>query len=194
MLHRQLLQIREQLEVGDLKVSDALLMISRSLRAKIDDQRLVWLNRELLGYRKEDLALFYERPKFGISYLLGVQKPGSAGRDDLEVPTYRFLMGAWGKVDRQGKLVCVQEPRLTSKSIFCNIGIQQIETQIDEMEEPSASLFSISADRASGAEFYCWSRELFRIYEAVREKLLTFLDEVVEELRTAAEENDEPAS
>ena len=190
MLHRQLLQIREQLEVGDLKVSDALLMISRSLRAKVEEPRLVWLNRELLGYRKEDLALFYERPKFGISYLLGSHKLGNYKRDDLEVPSYRFLMGAWGKVDRQGKLVCVQEPRLASKSIFCNIGIQQIETQIDEMDEPSSSLFSISADQATGAEFYCWSRELFRIYEAVREKLLTFIDEVVEELKLAAEESE----
>ncbi|HEY9755366.1 MAG TPA: hypothetical protein V6C97_09400 [Oculatellaceae cyanobacterium] len=185
MTHRQLLQIREQLEVGDLKVSDALLLVSRALRSKVDEKRIVWLNRELLGYRKEDLALLYERPRFGLSFL-GVHR-----RDDGEVPAYRFLMGAWGKVDRQGKLVCVQEPRLVSKSIFCNIGIQQIETQIDEMEEPSSSLFSISADQASGAEFYCWSRELFRIYEAVREKLVSFLDEVIRELRMTAEESND---
>src|SRR5476649_2578989 len=114
MLHRQLLHIREQLDVGDLKVSDALLMVSRSLRGRVEDNRLIWLNRELLGYRKEDLTLFYERPKFGISFLLGNHK-----KEEMEVPTYRFLMGAWGKVDRQGKLVCVQEPRLVSKSIFC---------------------------------------------------------------------------
>jgi hypothetical protein len=66
MLHQKLLQIREQLEAGDIKVSDALLMVSRCLRGKISDARLVWLNRELLGYRREDLAVFYERPKFGM--------------------------------------------------------------------------------------------------------------------------------
>jgi hypothetical protein len=185
MLHQQLLHIREQLEVGDIKVSDALLMVSRCLRGKIDDARLVWLNRELLGYRREDLAVFYERPKFGLSYLFG-------GRDldEAEIPTYRFLMGAWGKMDRQGKLVCVQEARLVSKSIFCNIGIQQIETQLEEMDEPTASLFSISADQSTGAEFYCWSRELFRIKQEVRDKLCSFINSMVNELEASHNDGD----
>ena len=189
MLDRQLLQIRERLTDGDLKVSDALLMVSRCLRSKVDDRRLVWLNRELLGYRKEDLAVFYERPKFGLAYLFGSNPLVTPKREYEEVPTYRFLMGAWGKVDRQGKLLCVQEPRLVSKSIFCNIGIQQIETQIDDMEDPSSSLFSISADQATGAEFYCWSRELFRIYQAVKDKLCSFIDSILDEMRLSSEES-----
>lgn len=189
MLDRQLLQIRERLTDGDLKVSDALLMVSRCLRSKVDDRRLIWLNRELLGYKKEDLAVLHERPKFGLAYLFGNNSLIAPRLEYEEVPTYRFLMGAWGKVDRQGKLLCVQEPRLVSKSIFCNIGIQQIETQLDEMEDPSSSLFSISADQATGAEFYCWSRELFRIYQAVKDKLCSFIDSILDELKLSSEES-----
>ncbi len=181
MLYRQLLQLRAQLGARDVKVSDALLLVARCLRGKIAASRLIWLNRELLGYRKDDLASIYEKPRFpGISALFAGSR-----RTELALPHYRFLLGSWGKLDRHGKLLCVYEPQLLEKSIFCNIGIQQIETQLEEMDDPDGSLFSMSADHETGAEFYCWSRELVRVHEAVRVKLCEFIDEVIEELKLA---------
>jgi hypothetical protein len=183
MLYRQLTQIRAQLGAREMNVSDALLLVARCLRQKLPGERLLWLNRELLGYRKEDLAGFCDKPRFG-----GLSALFMGKRNELEVPQYRFLLGAWGRIDGHGKLLCVYEPRLLEKSIFCNIGIQQIETQLDEMEDPGVSLFSMSSDQASGAEFYCWSRELVRVMEAVRAKLCDFIDTVIEELKLAPRE------
>ncbi len=183
MLYRQLTQIRAQLSAKEMNVSDALLLVSRCLRQKLAPDRLVWLNRELLGYRKEDLSGFYDKPRFG-----GLAVLFQAKRSELEVPQYRFLLGAWGRIDGHGKLLCVHEPRLMEKTIFCNIGVQQIETQLEEMSEPGSSLFSMSADQETGCEFYCWSRELVRVLESVRAKLCQFIDTVIEELKLAPRE------
>jgi hypothetical protein len=182
MLHRQLKNITGQLRQGDLKVSDALLITSRYLRPCLPPDRLLWLNRELLGYRKDDLSAIYERRRSSQFQVL-VQAPR---RPFLEIPTYRFLSGVWGKVDNFGRLVCREEPHLSDKCIFCNIGIQQIETQLAEMEEPLTSLFSMSIDEDSGLEFYCWSKELVRVHEAVRAKLCEFIETVIDELELAS--------
>lgn len=183
MLYQQLRNVREQLRRGDIKVSDGLLIVSRYLCDKLPAERLVWLNRELLGYRREDLSGLYGKPSIPqILFLPASRKPL------LEVPDYRFLNGAWGNVDSEGRLVCVDDQRLLQKSIFCNIGIQQIETQIEEMDEPANSLFSMSMDPQSGAEFYCWSEELLRVYESVRSKLCEFIVIAIEELKLAPNE------
>ncbi len=56
------------------------------------------------------------------------------------------------------------------------------------MQEPETSLFSMSTDESSGAEFYCWSKELARVYDAVRVKLCDFIESVIEELKLAPNE------
>jgi len=184
MLYHQLKQIRGQLRRREMKVSDALLITSRYLRERMPPERLIWLNRELLGYRKDDLAGLYEKPRFPqLSMFLPQPK-----KFELEVPSYRFLNGAWGTLDDSGKLVCIKAPHLLERNIFCNIGIQQIETQLEEMDEPSTSLFSMSADEATGAEFYCWSSELVRVYDSVRTKLCEFIETVIDELKLAPNE------
>lgn len=184
MLYQQLKNIRGQLRRGEMKVSDGLLIVSRYLRDRLPAERLIWMNRELLGYRREDLSELYDN-KPTLSQMLF--SPASR-RPLMEVPHYRFLSGAWGNVDGAGRLVCVNDPRLIQKSIFCNIGIQQIETQLDEMDEPANSLFSMSMDPQSGAEFYCWSDELLRVYESVRRKLCEFILVAIEELKLAPNE------
>lgn len=184
MLYNQLQQISRQLHRREMKVSDALLIVFRYLRNHLPAERLIWLNRELLGYRKDDLSCLYEKPKFR---QFSIFLPASRGLE-LEVPMYRFLSGSWGKLDACGKLVCSKEPALLERSIFCNIGIQQIETQLDELTDPEASLFSMSIDAESGAEFYCWSDELTRVYEAVSVKLCDFIETVIQELKLAPNE------
>ncbi len=184
MLYQQLQQVRLQLRRREMKVSDGLLIVFRYLRERLPSERLIWLNRELLGYRKDDLASLYEKPRFK-QFSIFLPAPQ---KSELEVPMYRFLSGAWGKLDKSGRLVCCNEPHLVEKSIFCNIGIQQIETQLDEMQEPDTSLFSMSVDPSSGAEFYCWSKELARVYDAVRVKLCDFIETVIEELKLAPNE------
>lgn len=180
MLSSQLLQIRAQLSAREMNVSDALLITARCLRTHLPQERLVWLNRELLGYCREDLASFSsEKPRFaGLTQLFG-----SSRRADLQLPQYRFLLGAWGRLDGHGKLLCVNEQRLLEKNIFCNIGIQQIEVQLADMDYSERNLFSMSADETTGAEFYCLSRELVRVYEAVRAKLCQFIDSTIKELK-----------
>jgi len=186
MLYHKLQMIRGQLRRREVKVSDALLIVSRCLRDKLPEERLRWLNRELLGYRADDLAILCDKPKFPQLGLLLV--PLSNKKHDLEVPQYRFLSGSWGRMDLTGRLVRVNAVHLVEKSIFCNIGIQQIEVQLDETEDPINSLFSMSLDERTGAEFYCWSRELVRVYEAVRGKLGEFIDNVLEELKSTSNE------
>ncbi|CAN5448267.1 hypothetical protein BH10CYA1_BH10CYA1_44740 [soil metagenome] len=184
MLYQQLQQVRRQLRRREMRVSDALLIVFRYLRDRLPADRLIWLNRELLGYRKDDLASLYERPRVRqFSIFLPAPK-----KNEMEVPMYRFLTGAWGKLDKNGKLVCCDQQHLSEKSIFCNIGIQQIETQLDDMQEPETSLFSMSTDESSGAEFYCWSKELARVYDAVRLKLVDFIETVILELKLAPNE------
>ncbi len=187
MLYHQLNRIREQLAVKDLSVSDGLLLTSRALRGKLPELRLTWLNRELLGYRAEDLETLGEkeakRPSFSkiVQLLAPVKK-----QPELEVPVYRFLSGTWGILDGSGKLAKVLEPQLLEKSIFCNIGMQQLESQLNEMDDPMSGLFSMSFDQQTGAEFYCYSRELVRIQESVRLKLSQFIDESISELHLSA--------
>ena len=43
----------------------------------------------------------------------------------------------------------------------------------------------MTVDEETGAEFYCWSAELSRIYGAVSVKLSDFIDLVIDELRLA---------
>ncbi len=184
MLYHQLSRIRGQLALKDLSVSDGLLLTSRSLRGKLPDHRLTWLNRELLGYRPEDLEALGEKEskKPGFSKIVQLLAPVKK-QPELEVPVYRFLSGTWGRLEDGGKLTKVREPQLIEKSIFCNIGMQQLEAQLAEMDDPMEGLFSMSFDQQTGAEFYCYSKELVRIQEAVRTKLAEFIDESISELR-----------
>lgn len=184
MLYNQLSRIKIQLANKDLSVSDGLLLTLRALRGKLSEPKLIWLNRELLGYRPEDLDNFSEKENKRTSFpkLVMLWAPGRKQEGKLSSPTYRFLQGTWGKMDDSGGLTTICEPQLTERSIFCNIGIQQLEAQLSEMDDPLQGLFSMSFDRETGAEFYCYSRELVRIQEAVRIKLSQFIDEIIDEL------------
>jgi hypothetical protein len=181
MLYHQLQQIREQIETKKIKVSDALLVVFRYLRDSLPAQRLMWLNRELLGYRSDDLEPLYNQHPF---------KPFSYNDSDLNgepaVPEYRFLTGTWGKLAADGSLVPSPRKHLHQRMIFCNIGIQQLETQIEELGGRRA-LFSMSSD-ASGAEFFCTADELTRIHEDVQSRLCVFITSVIEELNLASTE------
>ncbi|MBK9205013.1 MAG: hypothetical protein IPL73_21785 [Candidatus Obscuribacter sp.] len=61
MLYKQLSRIKTQLVSKELSVSDGLLLTLRAVRGKLPDSKLIWLNRELLGYRPEDLEDFSEK-------------------------------------------------------------------------------------------------------------------------------------
>jgi len=184
MLYQQLKQIRGLLRRREIKLSDALLIVLRYLRNKLPAERLIWLNRELLGYCKDDLPTLYERPKFIQQFsLFRMQRTV-----ELEVPEYRFLTGSWGRLDQDAQFICVQAPHLSDRNIFCNIGIQQIETQLQEIDNPVTNMFSMSADELTGAEFYCLSTELVRVYDAVRLKLCQFIETVIEELKLPSNE------
>ncbi len=181
MLYTQLKQIRNQLNRREIKVSDALLLSLRALRGQLPEERLLWLNRELLGYRQEDLsALVEKKNKFPQISLLWAP---NFRRSETAPPDYRFLSGTWGRVDDAGQLVCVTGTVLAQRNIFCNIGIQQIETQLEEMDDPLSGLLSMSYDENTGAEFFCLSKELVRIYDAVQFKLAEFIDEVIDDLK-----------
>lgn len=188
MLYQQLSRIRGQLALKELSVADGLLLSLRALRGRIADEKLTWLNRELLGYRPEDLQNLGEKEpkKAGISRIVMLWAP--ARKPELEAPTYRFLNGTWGHIDESGRLTTVHDGQLTEKSIFCNIGLQQLEAQLAELGEsdhPEGSLFSMSFDPRSRAEFYCYSKELVRIQETVRSKLCQFIDDSMAELNLA---------
>ncbi|HMW88407.1 MAG TPA: hypothetical protein PLC15_03065 [Candidatus Obscuribacter sp.] len=185
MLYDQLSRIKTQLSSKELSVSDGLLLTMRALRGHLPDAKLIWLNRELLGYRPEDLEEFSEKePKKAVfPKIVMLWSPAKKQEEEkLSSPVYRFLQGTWGKLDESGGMTTICEPQLMEKSIFCNIGIQQLEAQLTEMDDPLSALFSMSFDKATGAEFYCYSKELVRIQEAVRIKLCQFLDEVMEDI------------
>lgn len=183
MLVDKIESIRDQVYDREMKLSDALLLVLRCLRERLPEDRLTWLNRELLGYRQDDLEALNEHHMGLNMFLAWISE--TKKRTPLEVPGYRFLDGVWGRIDRAGRLVSVMEPELAQRQIFCNIGIQQIELQLDEMEHPTEALFSLSFDERTGAEFFCESAELVRVYEHVRAKLIEFLDKVIGELRVA---------
>ncbi|HMP52721.1 MAG TPA: hypothetical protein PKD05_14300, partial [Candidatus Melainabacteria bacterium] len=92
MLETKLVTIKGQLARGEIKLSDALLIISRMLNRKISGKRLLWMNRELLGYLQEDLASLINEsgPQFE--------------RAHMPIPEYRFLTGVWGKPGRDGRI------------------------------------------------------------------------------------------
>lgn len=185
MLQDQLSRIKTQLANKELTVSDGLLLTVRALRGRLPESKLIWLNRELLGYRQEDLEEFSDKEpkKNPFPKIVMLWSPSKKqDSEKLTSPTYRFLQGTWGKIDEAGGMTTITEPQLMEKSIFCNIGIQQLEAQLTEMEDPLNGLFSMSFDRATGAEFYCYSRELVRIQEAVRIKLCQFIDEALDEI------------
>jgi hypothetical protein len=177
MLNQQLSQVRGLLCRSEMKLSDAQLIVLRYLRTRLPADRLVWINRELLGYTKADLPSLYDQPKpkqLALSWLHGKNYV-------LAVPQYRFLNGYWGSLSEDGHLVCMDVPHLSDRSVFCNIGIQQIEIQLEEIDDPQLHMLSMSADELTGAEFYCWSTELVRIHDAVRQKLCDFLEVIMAE-------------
>ncbi len=185
MLLSKLESIRDQVSRREMKLSDALLLALRCLRGTVSSDKLIWVNRELLGYRPDDLDAQQEREDNDHSTILGFFRPWSIEpprKVNLEMPRYRFLSGIWGRIDRAGRLVTVMEPELAQRQIFCNIGIQQIEIQLEEMENPTEALFSLSFDERYGAEFFCESAELIRVYDHVRFKLVDFIDRTIDEL------------
>jgi hypothetical protein len=185
MLNQQLRQIRGLLRRREIKLSDALLIVLRYLRNRVPPERLIWLNRELLGYTKEDLPTLYEKPK-GRQFNPFKTVPRHIV---LEVPEYRFLHGAWGKLDDEGQLITVEVPKQLGEScIFCNMGIQQIETVLDDIDSPDSHMFSMSADPQTGTEYYCWSTELVRVHDAVRLKLCQFIENMMEEPKLPSNE------
>jgi hypothetical protein len=184
MPHRKLLEIRQGLIYRETKLSDALLMVLRCLRSKIEERRLLWLNRELLGYHEEDLALFDERPKSVFSNLIFWAK-----KDELSAPQYRFLMGTWGNVDRDGRFMPRPIPRFDRKHVFCNIGVQQLEVRLDELRAAGVTFFNLAIDPPTGADYFCQTSELVRINESVRERLCLFIGTVVQDLELKASES-----
>ena len=184
MIATQLNQIRSLLRRREIKVSDALLVVMRYLRDKLPASRLVWLNRELLGYRRDDLPELYQVNK---PQQFNIFKT-TTKKTDLAVPQYRFLEGTWGHLDDNGELIAISAPHLSESSIFCNMGIQQIEVQLQELDDPYNSMFSMSSDDLTGAEFYCWAKELVRVYDAVRTKLCVFIDNSLAELKLPSSE------
>ncbi len=182
----QLFRIKSQLSTKELTVSDGLLLTLRALRGHLPENRLLWLNRELLGYRPEDLEEFSppEPKKNVFPRIVMLWSPARKQHEEekLTSPRYRYLQGTWGKLNESGGITTVAAPQLLEKSIFCNIGLQQLEAQLQEMEDQEGALFSMSHDLETGAEFYCFARELSRITEAVRIKLCQFIDEAMQEL------------
>lgn len=187
MLYHQLNKIRGQLSRKELSVSDGLLLTLKALRGHLPEAKLTWLNLELLGYRPQDLEALNQEPlkSKGLYKIVLLWSPAKPNNHQIErPPSYRFLQGAWGKLDELGRLNTVSNLKgLSEKSIFCNIGLTQLEAQLEEMEDPMAGLFSMSLDQESGLEFYCFSKELVRIQEAVRTKLCHFIDDSIEELQ-----------
>lgn len=184
MLLNKLESIRDQVSRREMKLSDALLLALRCLRGAISSDKLVWVNRELLGYRPDDLDGQSEKEDEHPS-LMGFFRPWSVEpprKITIDMPRYRFLSGVWGRIDRTGRLNTVVSSELAQRQIFCNIGIQQIEIQLEEMENPLEALFSLSFDEKTGAEFFCESAELIRVYDHVRFKLVDFIDKTIDEL------------
>ena len=194
MLHQQLSRLKSQLHKKEINVSDGLLMALKALRgsANIDEESLTWLNLELLGYRPEDLETLSQATasptqSSGLAKIVRLWSPARTNKVDqikaLRPPDYRFLQGAWGHIDQSGRLLTVTESTtgLTHKSIFCNIGVTQLESQLLEMDDPMSGLFSMSFDSATGLEFYCYSKELVRILDSVREKLIDFIDQAIQQ-------------
>jgi len=178
MPHQKLSEIRQRLVSREINLSDALLMVLRCLRSRIEERRLRWLNRELLGYCQEDLALFRFKSKTVLSNLIFWVKKD----DQLAVPEYRLLSGTWGKVDRDGIFVPLQASRFGHKQVFCNMGVQQLELQLDELTAAGVKFFNVTIDPSTGAEFFCSRSEMLRINEAVRQRLCLFINTVVHDL------------
>ncbi|MBI1272222.1 hypothetical protein GC174_17475 [bacterium] len=168
MLETKLVTIKGQLARGEIKLSDALLIISRMLNRKISGKRLLWMNRELLGYLQEDLASLTNEsgPQFEKAH--------------MPIPEYRFLAGVWGKPGGDGRIFHLETPRLKEKRIFCNIGIQQIETQLATLNRRKGvdSIFCMSFDALTGAQFFCTAEEIERLYGSVSRRLIDFIDSV----------------
>lgn len=168
MLETKLVTIKGQLARGEIKLSDALLIISRVLNRKISGKRLLWMNRELLGYLQEDLKSLLNES--GLQF----------EKAHMPVPEYRFLAGVWGKPDRDGRILHLDTPRLKEKRIFCNIGIQQIETQLETLNRSKDvdNIFCMSFDAMTGAQFFCTAEEIERLYGSVSRRLIDFIDSV----------------
>jgi hypothetical protein len=69
MLLNKIESIRHQVADRELKLSDALLLVLRSLRERMPEERLTWLNRELLGYRQDDLEALSDQ-RMGLNMFL----------------------------------------------------------------------------------------------------------------------------
>lgn len=171
MLETKLETISAKLSNGELKLSDALLFVARFLNGKVPTSQLVWLNRELLGYLKEDLESIFTNSR-------SIVPP-------LAMPEYRFLNGSWGKAFQTGEIETLDHRDKIDKQVFCNIGIQQIETQLFELEKTSYNVFSMCFDPKTETQFYCYTDELKRLYQSVTDRLIRFIERSAKQLEGA---------
>lgn len=178
MPHRKLIEIKERLECREIPLSDALLMVLRCLRGRVEESRLAWLNRELLGYCEEDLELFRMRSKSLFTNLLFWARRDS----EMAAPQYRFLTGTWGRVEQDGRFIPLPAPLSGHKQVFCNIGIQQLEVQLYELACAQVKFFNVTVDPATGAEFYCSTSEMQRVADEACNRLCNFITTVVHDL------------
>ena len=167
-LVEKLVEIRKGVLSNRIELSSALLHSQHALAGLIPDGLVHWINRELLGYLDEE--------RLGIS-----SKLDEINVEDLDdklasiLPVYRTLPGLWLSWNPSDKNV---PPTAVPGAILCLRGV--IEFEETPVGEQVSTYVPVEYNEEKGFAFLCDARDIQEMRGRIRDRLVTFLDCVID--------------
>jgi hypothetical protein len=159
---KYLASIKSEVASGTLPVSDAILLVLILCRGSQTEEHLTLLNRELLGYLQEEIAV--------------------AEKADAEpkISAHRWLAGFWVSL-AAAKGVTFAGSNSTRARIFYNDGMSELEALLDRVSISDLSWVSIAFDASRNAAFMCSTSSLQVVYDGARKYLCDVIDALMEQ-------------
>jgi hypothetical protein len=168
--------IKTELKSGSISASDAIIKGLVFLRQVLPSERLLLLNRELLGYLDDEVV----RICLEINNLSG---------DDVsslwtkKIPIYRVLRGTWVPLATSELTYVILKKQHGTEFCFYSEGLISLEERLEELKNNGNLLCRLSLDPNGKATFVVHSQDLLTCYEYIREQVANLLQSASNELR-----------
>jgi len=174
LLTECLKELSAKLDSRDILLSDAILRALKVLRIFYGNEKLQFLNRELLGYLQEEMAAIEASKK---------RKEEMLSSEEQSV-AYRYLTGFWvdEAILRRGvrAIACLHTQRT---SLFCNYGVGEIEQLIARLHCDDQNYVGIKLSESSSRVFLCRASQIYRLYSSIRHQVKLRIDQLIAELQ-----------
>lgn len=170
-------RIRQSVECGKLPLSEAMLCTLCFLRGVLDEDRLVWINRELLGFVDSEVAAYIMQTVEANSSQLDYRKNGSS------LPSYRVLPGLWVSLSGPANDSNFGISSAEGGVYCCSQGLIELESLLFPPDSEERYFVTLERDPEKRYAFIAKMSATLELYENICRRFLNFLTEVTIELK-----------